>query len=172
MYPNIKKWVQWKEDCFSSESSFVRTVSIAAVIDNPYSNTDADDLDLIFESADVLGPLFSDRILSALDGATPVAYGKAALVGKAGEFEHGKAYLMNRFVDYIRRSIGGAVSWVPSTCVKALPGRMIDVPLGHIYDLAENSHRSCVSLGFPTAPLENEVVVIFVVEGIHSVSKI
>jgi len=71
-----------------------RAVAIA-VIENPFAGRYQEDLTLLTEIGEELGGLLGDKCVEAL-GIAPAkaeSYGKAAIVGEAGELEHAAAIL-------------------------------------------------------------------------------
>jgi hypothetical protein len=157
----IRKWIRWSEDLTAKDGSVVRRVLVAAVIRNPLAGLDTDSIDEIADPSEPLGVAFGEKLQELLGSFEPKAYGKGALVGRLGEFEHGKAFLTTRMVDPIRKAMNEAKSWVPSTCKRAMPGAVLDLPLGGKDDLWNDELRQTISLSFPDAPLADEVVVIF-----------
>jgi hypothetical protein len=63
-------------------------VAACAVLRNPLAGIDRDDLSELFAIGALLGERLASEIVSTLGGA-PVSYGKAAVIGSAGAFEHG-----------------------------------------------------------------------------------
>lgn len=159
----IRKWIEFSEKILCPTIGCGRRTIIAAVVRNPYSAMDTEDLDKIIEPSLELGEVFARELLSKLNGAAALAYGKGALVGMSGEFEHGKGFLTNRFVDPIRKALGDLKSWVPSTCKKGKEGAVLDLPLGNVNDLWSEERTQTISLGFPDCPRADEVVVLFAV---------
>jgi hypothetical protein len=87
------------------------------------------------------------------------SYGKAALVGANGEYEHGNAFLTTTFAEPVRDAVGGGQSWVPSSGKRGGPGTEIDIPLAHKDALYVRSHYDTFSVTFTDSPGPNEVVV-------------
>ena len=73
-----------------------------------------------------------------------------------GEYEHGNAFLTSEFADPVRRALGGAKAWIPSTGKRGAPGSTIDVPLAHKDALFVRSHYDTVSVSFGDAPAPRE----------------
>jgi hypothetical protein len=105
-----------------------RAVAIA-VIDNPYAGRYEAKLDALIEAGEELGALLGNKCVEALGIAPGEAqsYGKAAIVGEAGELEHAAAILhpklgaprSRRARRWCRRRKKWA-RWVPrSTCRSA-----------------------------------------------------
>ena len=61
-----------------------------AVIQNPFAGKFVEDLRPLFEAGAMLGERLMPELVKLLDGPA-VSYGKGAIVGVAGEMEHGGA---------------------------------------------------------------------------------
>lgn len=164
---HVRKWFTHVEEVLANESAQLpdgeplRKFVVAAAIHNPYAHRYSSDLSDIIDGSDELGREFGRRARQ-LAGDTPVqSYGKAAIVGMAGEYEHGNAFLTQTFADPVRAAIGGGKSWVPSTGKIAGPGATIDIPLAHKDALYVRSHYDTVSLSYGDAPRADEVVIAF-----------
>ena len=100
--------------------------------------------------------------LIAAMGVTPKAieaYGKGAIVGTAGEIEHGA--LWHAPGGYAMRDVlGGTKAIVPSTKKVGGAGARLDVPLAHINAAYVRSHFDAMEVGLPDAPREDEIVFI------------
>ena len=68
-----------------------RVVAIA-VIQNPFAGRFVEDLSPLFDIGGQLGERLMDDAVKMLAGP-PVSYGKAAIVGVAGDLEHGGAII-------------------------------------------------------------------------------
>lgn len=155
----IRKWYTIVDE--SQYRNPVKRVVVAAAIKNPYAATTADTLENIFCDLPQLGQEFGERLLGALAPFKPHAYGKAALVGSLGEFEHGKAFLTTDMVNSIRTLFDNAQAWVPSTCKRACIQDSITIPLADKDVLDMQNDRDAITVSFPEAPRPDEVVVIF-----------
>lgn len=164
---HIRKWYLQIEDTLANETGVladgapVKKIIIAAAIHNPYAGRFSKNLDRIVKASPRLGDEFGRRIREAAGKTTIESYGKACLVGTAGEYEHGNAFLTSIFADPVRDAIGGGLSWVPSTGKRGGPGTEIDVPLAHKNTLYVRSHYDTISASFGDAPAPDEVLVIF-----------
>ena len=67
----------------------VRAVAMA-VIGNPFAARYVEDLTELFEAGRAIGEQLMPELVRLLSGS-PVSYGKGAIVGVTGEFEHGGA---------------------------------------------------------------------------------
>ena len=92
-----------------------RAVAIA-VIDNPYAGRYEAKLDALIEAGEELGALLGKRCVEAL-GIAPAdaqSYGKAAIVGEAGELEHAAAILHPKLGAPLRAAVEKGAALVPS----------------------------------------------------------
>lgn len=164
---HIRKWYLHDEEAVANETgqlpdgASLRKFVIAAAIHNPYAHRYSADLSEVIDSSDELGREFGRRALAAAGDIGILSYGKAAIVGIGGEYEHGNAFLTQTFADPVREGIGGGKSWVPSTGKVAGPGATIDIPLAHKDALYVRSHYDTVSVSFGDAPRADEVVIAF-----------
>lgn len=87
-------------------ASPVSRASVAAVVANPWVGTGVTtDLSAeVGEVAPLLAKLLTDRLIDALGGADRIeAFGKAAIVGTAGEIEHGGALIHTPYFGNLMR---------------------------------------------------------------------
>jgi hypothetical protein len=89
------------------------------------------------------------------------SYGKAAIVGISGEYEHGNAFLTSAFADPVRDALGGGKAWIPSTGKRGTLGESIDIPLAHKDALYVRSHYDTMTVQFADAPNADEIVIAF-----------
>src|ERR1700723_3641369 len=84
-------------------------------------------------------------------------YGKGAIVGSAGEVEHGA--LWHAPGGYaMRDALGGAKAIVPSAKKVAGPGARLDVPITHINASYVRSHFDAIEVGVADAPRADEML--------------
>lgn len=141
----------------------LRKAAAAAVLRNPYAGREwSEDLSELVAPSDEIGRLLGERAAAAL-GAPVESYGKAALVGGAGEQEHAVAVKTSVFGDALREAIGGATAWLPSVSKRCAPGAQVDVPLCFKDEVWVRSHYDAVTLAIHDAPLADEIVVIVAV---------
>ena len=136
-----------------------------AVIDNPYAGHYSANLDTLIEIGEELGGLFGQRCVQAL-GITPdqaQSYGKAAIVGEAGELEHAAAVLHPKLGAPLRKAVSHGAALVPSAKKRGTLGTIIDVPLGHKDAAFVRSHFDAMEARVSDAPRANEMVVAVVV---------
>jgi len=136
----------------------IRKVVAAAVITNPFAGRFVDDISPLIQIGAELSALLATRAVEALGG--PVhSYGKAAIVGLAGELEHAAAILHPNFGQPLRDAVGGGKSIIPSAKKRAAAGTPIDVPLHHKDAAFVRSHFDAVEFRLVDAPFEDEILV-------------
>ena len=135
--------------------------AVLAVIDNPFAGRYVEDIQPFMDDLRPLGLDMAQRLIKALGGDVGVieGYGKAAIVGTAGELEHG-ALWHNPGGYAMREVLGDAKAIVPSTKKVGGPGTRIDVPITHINASYVRSHFDAIEVGINDAPRANEMVVI------------
>jgi hypothetical protein len=91
------------------------------------------------------------------------SYGKAAIVGEAGELEHAAAILHPKLGAPLRTAVEKGAALVPSAKKVGGLGTAIDVPLGHKDAAYVRSHFDAMEARVADAPRANEIVVAVVV---------
>ncbi|CAH2792555.1 MAG: FIG00440100: hypothetical protein [uncultured Paraburkholderia sp.] len=137
-----------------------RAVAIA-VIENPYAGRYEAKLDALIDAGEELGVLLGKRCVEAL-GIKPgeaQSYGKAAIVGEAGELEHAAAILHPELGAPLRAAVEKGAALVPSAKKMGTLGTSIDVPLGHKDAAYVRSHFDAIEARVSDAPRANEIVV-------------
>ena len=136
-----------------------------AVIENPYAGRYAESLDELIAIGEELGGLLGSRCVEALGIAPDQAqsYGKAAIVGEAGELEHAAAILHPKLGAPLRKAVGKGAALVPSSKKQGGIGTAVDVPLGHKDAAFVRSHFDAMEARVADAPRANEIVVAVVV---------
>jgi hypothetical protein len=140
----------------------VRKVAALAVIENPCAGRFVEDLGELVKAGEELGDLLGRRAVAAL-GAPVHSYGKAAVVGVDGEYEHAAALLHPTLGAPFRAAVGGGLAIIPSAKKLGGPGTPIDVPL-HYKDAAfVRSHFDAMEVRLADAPRAGEILVALVV---------
>ncbi|ASL47207.1 hypothetical protein bAD24_III07425 [Burkholderia sp. AD24] len=137
-----------------------RAVAIA-VIDNPYAGRYEVKLDALIAAGEELGALLGNKCVEAL-GIAPgdaQSYGKAAIVGEAGELEHAAAILHPKLGAPLRVAVEKGAALVPSAKKIGTLGTAIDVPLGHKDAAFVRSHFDAIEARVSDAPRAHEIVV-------------
>lgn len=158
--------------------------AIGAVLTNPFAGRYVQD---IVPMMDALGPVgidMAERLCAAMQVPAEriQGYGKGAIVGAAGELEHGAlwhvpgGYAMRELLGwkgdrqvYAKGQAeektgqpGNALSIVASTKKVGAPGTALDVPLTHVNASYVRSHFDAMEVRVPGAPLADEIVFILV----------
>ena len=136
-----------------------------AVVHNPLAGSYKENLDELIAIGEELGGLLGDKCVKAL-GIAPgdaQSYGKAAIVGEAGEIEHAAAILHPKLGASLRAAVEKGAALVPSSKKRGTLGTAIDVPLGHKDAAFVRSHFDAMEARVSDAPRANEIVVAVVV---------
>ncbi len=165
MTADIRKIAVWVEDVLKEAgrpiSPACRKAVAVAVIANPFAGRYVDDLSVLIEIGEELGGLLGRRCVEAL-GIAPDqvhSYGKAAMVGEAGELEHAAAILHPKLGAPLRAAVGGGAALVPSSKKMGAPGHVLDVPLGHKNAAYVRSHFDAVEVRLNDSPRAGEILV-------------
>ncbi len=132
-----------------------------AVIANPFAGRYQEDLTELMDIGEELGGLLGERCVQAL-GIQPAqaeSYGKAAIVGEAGELEHAAAILHPKLGAPLRKAVEKGAALVPSAKKMGTLGTAIDVPLGHKDAAYVRSHFDAIEARVSDAPRPGEIVV-------------
>ena len=156
--------------------------AIGVVLTNPFAGRYEPDILPMMAALDPVGLNMAQKLLTAM--GVPAerieGYGKGAIVGAAGELEHGalwhvpggyamrellgwkgdaKAYAKGQGEEKTGQP-GNALSIVPSTKKVGAPGTALDVPLTHVNAVYVRSHFDAIEVRVPGAPLADEIVFI------------
>jgi amino acid synthesis protein len=139
----------------------IRRAVACAVIANPFAGRYAESLEELVAQGEELGALLAERAIAALGvaGAEVHSFGKAAVVGEAGELEHAAALLHPRMGAPVRAALGRGLALIPSAKKAGGPGTAIDVPLGHKDAAFVRSHFDAIEARVPDAPRAAEILV-------------
>jgi hypothetical protein len=149
-----------RSDAGRSVEPPTRVAAVGAVVANPLAGRFVQDLSGLADTyCEPLGRLLTERALEAMGAGVVEAYGKGALVGLAGEVEHGSAIIHNlRFGNLVREPVGGS-SLLPSAEKVGTAGAMLDLALKHKVDQTVRSHHQTFEVRIPDAPHRDEIVV-------------
>lgn len=140
-----------------------RRVAALAVIHNPFAGKYVQEIAGFMEDLNPLGLDMAKTLVAALGGDAKIVegYGKGAIVGQAGELEHGALWHVPG--GYAMREIlGGAKAIVPSTKKVGGPGTRLDVPITHINASYVRSHFDAMEVGIADAPRASEILLALV----------
>lgn len=138
-----------------------RRAAAVAVIANPCAGRFEADLEVLMQIGAELGDLLGRRCVAALGIAPGQAqsYGKAAMVGEAGELEHAAAILHPRLGAPLRAAVDHGAALVPSSKKMGGPGQALDIPLGHKDAAFVRSHFDGMEVRLNDAPRAGEILV-------------
>jgi hypothetical protein len=144
----------------------LKRMVVMAAVHNPFAGEFKEDLGPIMEFGQELGVMFSERILAEFgnDPAQIESYGKGAIVGMAGELEHGCAILTRPLgKSLVFRDTLNGTSFMSETVKRGPIGTTVDISLAHKKAVFVRSHFDTIEVTMPDAPLDDEVVVVFAV---------
>lgn len=165
--PGLRKLVVYREQIVAEggqrPQQVTQQASVAAVIRNPWVGT-SPTTDLAEETRRVapgLARLVTDRLLQALGGVEAIeAFGKGAIIGTAGEIEHGGALIHTPFFGNLMREFLAGESIICFADARGGAGESLVVPMWHKTAAATRSHYQTVSARVPDAPRPEEIVVV------------
>ena len=165
----------------------LRRGAVCAVLTNPFAGRHVADILPMMDALQPVGIDMARKLLAAMDVPAEriEGYGKGAIVGAAGELEHGAlwhvpgGYAMRELLGWkgdraayaqgkapaagqSGAQTGNALAIVPSTKKVGPPGATLDVPLTHINAAYVRSHFDAIEVRVPGAPLPDEIVFILV----------
>src|SRR5215510_1835972 len=162
----IRKIITLREVIYSemghkAARPIVRAVGIG-VIRNPFAGRWAEEMRPLFEAGAALGERLMPELVRLLDGPA-VSYGKGAIVGLAGEMEHGGACVHPMLGKPMRAAIGGGKAVIGSNVKVAAAGALLDVPLGHKDDSWSFPHFDTITVSVADSPRPDEILVVMAI---------
>ncbi|HEY6938099.1 MAG TPA: amino acid synthesis family protein [Terriglobales bacterium] len=141
----------------------LRRAAALAVIHNPFAGRYVADIAGFMDDLKPLGMEMAKALIAALGGRSRSieGYGKGAIVGAAGELEHGALWHVPGGYA-MREVLGGAKAIVASTKKVGGPGTRLDVPITHINASYVRSHFDALEVGIADAPRADEMVLALV----------
>lgn len=136
--------------------------SILAIIENPFAGRFEPEIQPFMEDLKPLGLRMAEKLSAALGGPQAIeGYGKGAIVGEAGEIEHGALWHVPGGYA-MRELLGDARAIVPSTKKVGGPGTTLDVPVTHINASYVRSHFDAIEVSCTDAPRASELALALV----------
>jgi hypothetical protein len=164
---NLRKRIVTVEEIFHEggpvAATPLRRAAALAVIHNPFSGKYAAEIVGFMDDLKPLGLEMAKSLVAALGGHPNIVegYGKGAIVGQAGELEHGALWHVPG--GYAMREIlGGAKAIVASTKKVGGLGTRLDVPITHINASYVRSHFDSMEVGIADAPRAEEILLALV----------
>lgn len=162
----LRKIVMSREDIYHEGGPVADTPlmrgSVLAIIENPFAGRYVEDIQPFMEDLKPLGLEMAGKLISLLGGAEVIeGYGKGALIGEAGELEHGA--LWHAPGGYaMRELLGDAKAIVPSSKKVGGVGARLDVPITHINASYVRGHFDAMEVGCNDAPKAHELAFVLV----------
>lgn len=163
---NIRKIAYSVEEIFHeggpAPETPLRRAAAIAVIENPFAGRYEPDIQWFMEDLKPLGLKMATHLVDLLGGADQVeGYGKGAIVGEAGELEHGALWHAPGGYS-MRELLSNSNAIVPSSKKVTGAGGRLDVPVTHINASYVRSHFDSMEVGLNDAPKSNEMAVVLV----------
>lgn len=140
----------------------LRRASVLAVIKNPFAGRYEPDIQWFMEPLKPLGLEMAQMLIDMLGGADQVSgYGKGAIIGAAGEVEHGA--LWHAPGGYaMRQLLSDSKAIVPSTKKVGGVGTILDIPITHTNASYVRGHFDAMEVGCTDAPRADEIALALV----------
>jgi len=141
----------------------LRRAAALVVIRNPFAGRYVEQIESFMDDLKPLGLEMARSLVSVLGGDPKIieGYGKGAIVGSAGELEHGALWHVPGGYA-MREVLGGAKAIVASTKKVGGPGTRLDVPITHINASYVRSHFDAMEVGIADAPRADEILLALV----------
>ena len=141
----------------------LRRAAALAVIHNPFAGAYMENIAGFMDDLKPLGLEMAHHLVKTLGGDPKIVegYGKGAIVGTAGEIEHGALWHVPGGYA-MREVLGGAMAIVSSTKKVGGPGTRLDVPITHINASYVRSHFDAMEIGITDAPRADELLLALV----------
>lgn len=138
-----------------------RRVAACGVLQNPYAGKPAiDDFTDLVDLSVKAGERLTASALAALAPLKPRGYGKGALVGTAGDLEHGASMIHVRIGLAMRRGAGGGPALIPGNAKVGAAGAPIDILFGGLEDSWDYDAMDTMTLSIADAPRPDEILLI------------
>ena len=140
-----------------------RRGAMLVVIANPFAGRYEPDIAMFMDDLKPLGLDMAQTLIRALGGDPKVieGYGKGAIIGSAGELEHGALWHVPGGYA-MREALGDAKAIVPSTKKVGGVGARLDVPITHINAAYVRSHFDAMEVGVSDGPRADEMALALV----------
>lgn len=130
-----------------------------ALVHNPFAGRYEPNLQQAMDDLKPLGVLLTQKLIEALGGdvAAIDGYGKGAIVGSAGEIEHGALWHVPGGYA-MRERLPATKAIVPSAMKVGGFGSSLDIPLGHTNAAYVRSHFDAMTVSIPDGPRPDEIL--------------
>ncbi len=163
----IRKMVTGIEDIFHEGGPVVTTPRKRgwrlAVVHNPYAGRYVEDIQPFMDDLKPLGLEMARQLIAALGvpAESIDGYGKGAIIGGAGELEHGALWHAPGGYS-MREHLADSLAIVPSTKKVGGPGTRLDIPVTHKTASYVRSHFDSVEIGIDDSPRTDEMLLALV----------
>ncbi len=138
-----------------------RRVAACGVLHNPDAGkAPIDDFTGLVELSVEAGKVLTARALEALRPLKPRGYGKAVVVGTAGDLEHGASMIHVRVGLAMRQGAGGGPALIPGNAKVGGPGTQVDVIFGGLEDAWDYDAMDTMTISVADAPRHDELLLI------------
>ena len=136
-----------------------RRAAAMALVSNPFAGRFEPNLQPAMDDLKPLGALLTEKLIAALGGdvAAIDGYGKGAIIGSAGEIEHGALWHVPGGYA-MRERLPATKAIVPSAMKVGGFGSSLDIPLGHTNAAYVRSHFDAMTVSIPDGPRPNEIL--------------
>jgi hypothetical protein len=141
----------------------LKRAAALSLIANPFAGRYVEEIAPFMKDLEPLGVEMANALVAALGGdpRRVEGYGKGAIVGGAGELEHGALWHVPG--GYAMRAVlGEAKAIVPSAKKVGGPGTRLDVPITHINASYVRSHFDAMEVGLADGPSAEEILLALV----------
>jgi Amino acid synthesis len=165
--PQVRKKLLAVEEIFHEGGPLsptpLRRAAALAVIHNPFAGRYVEEISGFMDDLKPLGLAMAKSLISALGGDPEKieGFGKGAIIGSAGELEHGALWHVPGGYA-MRQLLGDAKAIVSSTKKVGGPGARLDIPITHINASYVRSHFDAMEVGIADAPRANEILLALV----------
>jgi hypothetical protein len=164
--PAVRKFVRFEEQVHAESGLAVSPpltrVVVGAVTSNPLAGEPAPtDISPLVELSEVLGEQLTTRALDRIgDPAGIRAYGKAALIGTAGDPEHGAALIHPRLGMAMRATLRRGRVLIPGNAKIGAAGTPIDVVFGPLEESWDLDAMDTLTVAVADAPRPDELLLL------------
>lgn len=138
-----------------------RRVAACGVLANPYAGKPPiDDFSDLVDISVEAGKVLTARAMEALGSLKPRGYGKAVIVGTAGDLEHGASMIHVRIGLSMRQGAGGGPALIPGNGKVGAAGTSVDVIFGGLDDAWDYDAMDSMTVSVADAPHPNEVLLV------------
>lgn len=136
-----------------------RRAAALALVGNPFAGRHDPVLQPAMDDLKPLGALLTQKLIDALGGdvAAIDGYGKGAIVGTAGEIEHGALWHVPGGYA-MRERLSATRAIVPSAMKVGAFGSSLDIPLGHTNAAYVRSHFDAMTVTVADGPRPDEIL--------------